>query len=182
MNQRLGQVKGFTLIELLIVVSIIGILSGLLIPNLLTAIAKTRCKTNMREMSVISTAISDYVLDNGYAPISPSGSYTTSSVFYTSLAPFYIKILPLTDRFGNPYQAYCGVMCDGVYGLTDNNMDDFVIASLGMGGELEGWTFSPTVPEDGLFIINSINDFRKDLIIWSGVFIRAPRQAAVPIS
>ena len=45
---------------------------------------------------------------------------------------------------------------------------------LGKDGKKDNWAFSPQNPEGGLFKINGIVDFDKDLVLWNGVWVRAP--------
>ncbi len=173
----LRKVRGFTLIELLIVVAILGILAALLIPNAITAIQKAKQKSTMKDIVVISTAVTDYVTDNGVTP-TQDGTYTASAAFYTGLSPFYVKVLPLTDQWGTLYNAYCGVNVDGNYGISGAAGDDFVIASYGRAGALESFTFVDTDPEAGLFVVSQSDHFNRDLVMWNGSWIRAPRSAA----
>ena len=174
----LKRIRGFTLIELLIVVAILGILAALLIPNAITAIQKAKQKSTMKDVAVISTAITDYVTDNGIAPAGQAGTYTGTSPFYIALSPFYIKVMPTTDQWGTGFNVYCGTGVDGNYGIGGASTDDFLVASLGRGGAPEAFLFEPTNPEKGLEVVSQSAHFEKDLVQWNGSWIRAPRTAS----
>lgn len=131
-------------------------------------------KATMRDMASISTALADYITDNGIAP-EQEGAYSEESDFYSSLSPFYIKILPIKDSWGNNFMVYCGEVCNGIYGATGCGRDDFIVVSYGRDGQKEDWEYNTADPNAGLFIIESADDFDKDLVVWNGSWIRAPR-------
>jgi type II secretory pathway pseudopilin PulG len=149
-----------------------GIMAALLIPNAITAFQKSKHKTTMVDITVISTAMSNYIVDNGTVP-TQDGAYDTSSSFYDALSPIYVENLPTTDQWGNNILVYCGTACDGKYGIAGSRMDDFIVVSLGRDGIMEDWEFNENNPESGLFSLRNMDDFNKDIVMWNGSWIRA---------
>lgn len=173
--------EGFTLIEILIVVAIIGILAALLIPNAITAIQKSKQKSTMKDILSMATAASDYVADNGDWAISQSGDIDPSSEFVLLITPFYIKICPTVDQWGEPYKVYLGSLA-AVRSIPDIDLgpDDFVIESYGRDGISDGWQWDVSAPENNYYTVNDLPAFNYDIVNWNGSWIRAPRVALPP--
>lgn len=103
--------SGFTLIELLIVISIIGILSGVVLTviNVPKWQARSRDAVRLEELSVLSGALERYYADTNAYP--NAGAYVgvddSSGVVYNNLVPDYIKSIGKDPKnFSYMYVSY----------------------------------------------------------------------------
>jgi type II secretion system protein G len=140
----------FTLIELLVVVGIIGILIGILLPAIASAMKegkKTKAESDCKQ---IAMAIAGYKNDYGTLPTSDSGSFTFTGDIQTILsggnprAKVYFATktgVTLTNPWGQNYTVQLDSDYDGVVSTTVGVVADSVAVWTDVqgGGYAKSW-------------------------------------------
>ena len=109
--------RGFTLIELLIVVAIVGIISAILIPNLLDSLQKAKQRATMAQMRSVGQAWFSWLTDEVSAAAAGSGqtfdfgtlkepleAAELLDLLFESSSMFYIRDVPKRDGWGHPME------------------------------------------------------------------------------
>ncbi len=65
--------RGFTLLELVVVIIVLGLLAGLVAPQIFGRVGEAKGTTATTQMSLIGTALDNYRLDNGAYPTAAQG-------------------------------------------------------------------------------------------------------------
>jgi len=131
-HSSLRNQRGFTLIEIMVVVVILGILAGIVVPQLLDRPEEARRTKAAVQIKSIEEALALYKLDNGNFPSTEQGLTALAQKPSTGLIPTryreggYLKKIPL-DPWNNNY----------VY-LSPGTRGDYDLLSYGADGEPGG--------------------------------------------
>lgn len=121
--------SGFTLVELLVVLAIIGLVAGLVAPQVLRYLGTAKVNTTKTQMANIASALDLYYLDIGAYPSQDEGltSLVTAPTEVLGWNGPYLKSdAGLQDAWGKPF-AYSSSAEQGVS-----------ITSYGRDGEVQG--------------------------------------------
>jgi general secretion pathway protein G len=103
----LGQ-EGLTLIEIVVVIIVLGLLAGLVGPQIIGRVSEAKTSTAQTQIELFSVALDNYRLDNGRYPTTEQGLQAlrqkpvSEPVPYNWRGPYLQKEIPL-DPWGQPY-------------------------------------------------------------------------------
>ncbi len=100
---KLRTSQGFSLIELLVVLVILGLIAGLVVPNVMQRGEDAKVRAANAEIQRISMAVDEFYLDSGRAP-RELRELVERPANATNWNGPYINASNLNDPWENPYQ------------------------------------------------------------------------------
>ena len=100
--------SGFTLLELIVVIIVLGLLAGIVAPQIIGRLSEAKSTTAKTQIELLSVALDGYRLDNGSYPTTDQGLAalrerpTRSPVPANWRGPYLRKAVPM-DPWGRPY-------------------------------------------------------------------------------
>ena len=139
-------------------IAIIGILAAIAIPNLLTAMQRSKQHRTMADVRTLAVALEAYASDNNKYP-----DVASVDDLRPILTPKYIRVVPTRDGWGNALRYECGKERDVC--------TRYVIGSAGKDGRFErddllAYVSSPPGPT---------TNFDCDVVFSNGAFIEYPQ-------
>jgi general secretion pathway protein G len=108
MTVNVRQRSGFTLLELVVVIIVLGLLAGIVAPQIINRLSEAKSTTARTQIELLSVALDGYRLDNGSYPTTEQGlaalreKPTRAPVPANWRGPYLRKGVPL-DPWGRAY-------------------------------------------------------------------------------
>ena len=100
--------SGFTLLELVVVIIVLGLLAGIVAPQIINRVSEAKSTTARTQIELLSVALDGYRLDNGSYPTTEQGlaalrdKPTRAPVPANWRGPYLRKAVPV-DPWGRAY-------------------------------------------------------------------------------
>jgi prepilin-type N-terminal cleavage/methylation domain-containing protein len=166
------QARGFTLIELLVVIAIIGLISAILLPNLLDALQKAKQKRTVATIRDVGTAWFSWMTDElssaaaganqfNFDALTPISAANLRSSLIPEEGARYAASVPRTDHWANPLDYVAAEKLKAA-------PSGIAVRSRGRDGEA-----GPTEPP---YPIGSfpVTQYDQDIVWSDGFFVRYP--------
>jgi general secretion pathway protein G len=134
MTLSVGRRSGFTLLELVVVIIVLGLLAGIVAPQIIGRLSEAKSTTARTQIELLSVALDGYRLDNGSYPTTEQGlaalreKPTRAPIPANWRGPYLRKTVPM-DPWGRPY----------LYRVPgERNPSAFDLESLGRDGKVGG--------------------------------------------
>jgi len=138
-------------------IAVIGILAAIAIPNMLTAMQRSRQKRTMADLRTVAAAVEAYATDKNQYPPGSSPADLTSA-----LVPTYAKAVPSLDGWANPIRYEC---------WPEGACTNYVLGSAGADKVFERESLQGYVPE------TKTTSFNNDIVFANGKFVQYPEGA-----
>jgi general secretion pathway protein G len=108
MTVNVRQRSGFTLLELVVVIIVLGLLAGIVAPQIINRLSEAKSTTARTQIELLSVALDGYRLDNGSYPTTEQGlaalreKPARAPVPGNWRGPYLRKAVPL-DPWGRAY-------------------------------------------------------------------------------
>ena len=148
-DRSIGIIIGL-LVGGLVLVAIVGILAAIAIPNMLTAMQRSRQKRTMADMRSLATALEAYASDKDAYP-----QVSSVSELEPILAPTYIAKVPAIDGWETPFRY-------------EGSAQSYALGSAGADKNFEHGSLAEYTPD------TATEQFDNDIVFANGKFVQYP--------
>ena len=140
----------------IVLVAVLGIFAAIAIPNLMTALQRSKQKRTMADLRTVATALESYAVDENEYPKASSVDELSGA-----LVPKYVKAVPTVDGWGTKLRYECWSEGEG-------ECTKYAFGSAGADLTFEHESLQEYGPD------TKTTEFNNDVIFANGVFVQYP--------